>query len=363
MTATATALEPVSTFWSPAEIARRKEVLEAFWRGEDIGRPVMVAIPWENRPWPGRPGKRDAVQAWVDNLRWRAQCPVDTLPFAGCGGGTITFSSAWGGETTHTPDGKWWIKPIIKEAKDVYALEPKAPTDGLLGPSLDAYRDLLARIDTHVPLKLPDMQGPLMTAGQLWKEDDFILAMQDHPAEVHHLLSLVTDHIIAVVQHLKATYGELRVDSYPPCWMPPRLGIGLTEDFMHLMSPRLYEEFGLPYVNRISDAFGGVWVHCCGRFKQHWKVVKKIHNLRGLDVMYPFTNPVEIYEAFPDLVHSCGVDYAEVQRNFKDKHPDAWLEFLIERTPRTIRWAFVSGCDDPATVPRQLELIKRTWGS
>ena len=48
----------------------------------------------------------------------------------------------------------------------------------------------------------------------------------------------------------------------PPLVLTPEeavavsLGVGLVEDFMHLLSPALYAEFGLPYVSRIAREFG-----------------------------------------------------------------------------------------------------------
>ena len=110
-----------------------------------------------------------------------------------------------------------------------------------------------------------------------------------------------------------------------------------------VLSPRLYKEFGLPYVNRIADAFGGIWLHCCATCKHHWPAFGKIHGLRGLDTMYPFTKPEEVFAAFPDIVHSAGLDYAESQRSFRKAGPDDWLQFLLEKAPRSVRWSFVTG--------------------
>lgn len=353
----------IDQLFPPETVARRRVELDAFWRGRDLGRPVFVPVPWRNDPTEDRGRPRDWFDTWVDHQRHVAAMPVDTLPcFPIDTAGTCTLASAFGGRLTLTPNGKHWIEPILQRAQDVFALRTPAATAGAVGVGLAQYRELLERVDGYVPPGMPDMQGPLQTAAMLWGEEAFILAMYDTPEAVHHLLGVVTDHFIAVARHLREHFRDTRVSSYPPAYLPSDLGQGIIEDFMHLLTPAQYEEFGLPCVNRIADAFGGVWVHCCGRFQHHWSAVKRIHNLRGLDTMYPFTQPEEVYAAFPDIVHSMGVDYAEVQRTFKDQGPDAWLAFLIAHTPRTVRWMFVTDADDPATVPRQLRLVERDWG-
>lgn len=345
-------------------IAQRRATFEAFWSGEDIGRAIMIPIPWENKPFTDAHG-RSLAQSGVDRLHHRLLAGVDCLPFmsAAHGFGTVVLASAFGGKVITTSDGKTWIEPIIRKPQDAFDLQVPPPVSGLLADGLKVYHDACAMIDGYVPPQVPDMQGPLQTASFLWDQEQFILAMYDAPEAVHHSLKIVTEYIISVIDYFRRTYPDAEMMAYPSSHLPQSLGCMLTEDFCHLLSPALYEEFGLPYVNQVSDAFGGVFIHCCGQFKHHWPVFKKVHNLRGLDTMYPFSRPEEIYECFPDIVHSMGVDFAEVQRSFKDKGPDAWLEFVIAHTPRHIRWQFVTEGDNPQTVKRQLDIVRRTWAT
>jgi hypothetical protein len=351
----------MDTLFPSAIIAERKAMIEGFWRGEDIGRPLFVPVPWANRPWPDRVGSRSAIDERIDAYRYQARVPVDVIPAFYLGGGTVALASAFGGKTTTESNGKSWINPIIGEADEAYTLEPPEPTAGLIGEWIGTYREFSRSVDGFIPIGMPDMQGPLQTASQLWGTERIILEMYDHPEAVHRSLDVVTEYLISVVRHLRENFVDTHVESYPPAWFPPDLGQGLVEDFVQILSPRLYEEFGLPYVNRIADAFGGIWLHCCATCRQHWPAFRKIHGLRGLDTMYPYTNPQEVFAAFPSIVHSIGLDYAESRRNFGGSGPDGWLEFLLDHVPRSVRWAFVTGCDDPDTVPRQLELVKKRW--
>lgn len=343
----------------PAEtIARRKSLLDRFWRGENPGRPIIAARSWGAQP----PG--DPLDHPFDTFLRRTLSAFhgpDCVPSFSCCGGTCTLASAWGGKVTRTPDGKVWIEPVVRQSEDVHRLPRPEVLDGLLGKAVEDYQRFLGSVDGYLPPHICDPQGPLMTAGMLWKEDEFIVAMFDHPKEVHHILSLVTDHIIAMYRYFRTQHKDANTNCYPGTWMPQDLGVGLVEDFCHLLSPDLYEEFGLPYVNRISDTFGGVFVHCCGAFKQHWPAFHKICNLRGLDTMYPFSKPEEVFAEFPAVVHSMGIDYAETQRNFRDKGSDGWLEYLLPRIPRCLRWQFVVNVDEPGSLSRQLRLIEEKW--
>ena len=50
-----------------------------------------------------------------------------------------------------------------------------------------------------------------------------------------------------------------------------------------MLSPDLHDEFGVPYLNRLSDAFGGVYVHSCGDSTHLFASLEKVRDLRGLE--------------------------------------------------------------------------------
>ena len=162
-------------------------------------------------------------------------------------------------------------------------------------------------------------------------------------------------------KYFRDAFPDADLVSWPFVYMPPRMGVGMTEDFMHLLSPGLYEEFGLPYVNRIAREFGGVFLHCCGVFKQHLPVVKRIENLRGLDTMYAFSHPDELNEAFPDVVHTMWLDYAEGVRSFAGEGYMGFLRFLLDHTPRGIRRIHFPVADDETELLLQIDMIKEHW--
>jgi hypothetical protein len=112
---------------------------------------------------------------------------------------------------------------------------------------------------------------------------DFMLAMNTNPGEVHHLMRLMTDLIIAFVKEQRSRVPEFMPCHFPPVWLPDGRGISMSDDCLAVLSPALYEQFALPYVNELSDEFGGVFIHSCGNFMHQLDNLEKVHNLRGLN--------------------------------------------------------------------------------
>jgi hypothetical protein len=45
----------------------------------------------------------------------------------------------------------------------------------------------------------------------------------------------------------------------------------------------MHDEFALPYLNQISEAFNGIFIHSCGRFAHQLRSFAKVKMLRGLE--------------------------------------------------------------------------------
>jgi hypothetical protein len=81
------------------------------------------------------------------------------------------------------------------------------------------------------------------------------------------------------------------------------MGICLTEDYMPLLSRDTYATFAMPCVKRIAEAFGGVFVHCCGTYRQHlptWQAAD--FKVWGLESAFPQTPVWDVYAALGDRI-------------------------------------------------------------
>ena len=93
------------------------------------------------------------------------------------------------------------------------------------------------------------------------------------------------------------TYGSIGF------YIPEDYGIFISADFPMLnLSPQLYEEFALPYLNRISEKYGGIFLHSCGNFEHLVNSLKLIKNLRGINFGASETSYKLIVENFAGKV-------------------------------------------------------------
>ena len=129
----------------------------------------------------------------------------------------------------------------------------------------------------------PVSPGPVDTAYLIWDSISFMMAMYDHPQEVHHLMRLVTDLTIAFIKEQRARSPEFVPLHYPALWYPDGMGVAVSDDLLPVLSPQIYEAFALPYLNELSEEFGGVFIHSCGNFVHQFDALKKVHQLRGIN--------------------------------------------------------------------------------
>ncbi|MHC4480653.1 MAG: uroporphyrinogen decarboxylase family protein [Planctomycetota bacterium] len=279
---------------------RYKEIIarwEAFWSLEDVGRPLWMipSSPVLSAGATGRISWRPLLQdretqlnAQLALLQWRQSADVgdDFVPHLQANQGVTVFASAFGCEVQYFDHTLSWAHPVIRPEdppEKVYELPSPAITDGQLGTILEWGDYFVERTAGRYALGLTDLQGPLDSSYLVWEPAAFMVAMRTNPKEVHHLMRAMTDLIIRFVREQRSRVPEFMPCHFPPVWLPDGRGISMSDDCLAVLSPALYEEFALPYVNELSDEFGGVFVHSCGNFAHQLGNLEKVHNLRGLN--------------------------------------------------------------------------------
>ena len=279
---------------------RYKEIIarwEAFWSLEDVGRPLWMipSSPVLSAGATGRVSWRPLLQdretqlnAQLGLLQWRQSVEVgdDFVPHLQANQGVTVFASAFGCEVQHFDHTLPWAHPVIRPEdppEKVYELPVPAVTDGQLGTILEWGDYFVERTAGRYALGLTDLQGPLDSSYLVWEPAAFMVAMRTDPKEVHHLMRAMTDLIIRFVREQRSRVPEFMPCHYPPVWLPDGRGISMSDDCLAVLSPALYEQFALPYVNELSDEFGGVFIHSCGNFAHQLGNLEKVHNLRGLN--------------------------------------------------------------------------------
>jgi len=231
------------------------------------------------------PGKFLAAQ--IEEIEGQSRLPGDLVPALCPTLGVIAIPSAFGAEVV------WWendfpaVRPLIGDnAEAVRRLKRPAITKGELGRILEYTRVFLDRTEGRIPIRLGDIQGPLDNAALIFGHTPFLEAVLTAPREVHRLLDMITDLMIefasAQREIVRAAGAEFVPSSFQP-WLPDGRGLSIANDVAVMLSPDLHDEFGVPYLNRLSDAFGGVYVHSCGDWTHLFPSLGKVRGLRGFE--------------------------------------------------------------------------------
>ncbi len=317
------------------QCAKTIERWESFWSLEDIGRPLWV-FPAASTNFAVYARTMSLKQLFREKelqlttelatLKWRDQMEIDDdfVPQLQPQGGVTVFASAFGCQVEYFEHTLPWAHPVITKddpPEKVYDLKPPAVTDGQLGAMLEFTDYFVAETGGRYPIALTDTQGPLDTSYLVWEPSAFMLAMYTNPKEVHHLMRLVTDLIIKYVKEQRARSPEFMPCHHPPLWLPDGRGIAISDDGLAVISAKLYEEFCLPYVNELSDEFGGILIHSCGKFVHQLDNLGKVNNLRGLNFGATETPFEAIWERFNDktaLIPHLGLNNVGGQIHFEN---------------------------------------------
>ena len=333
----------------------RLETARRFWNGEDVGRDMFCTCASQVQ-YRQLEDADQCVQGFLESLKVESGLPGDNIPAFFPDMGATMVASAFGGTVRVGEKGGVWLEPLVRAPADVDALVFPPYTAGRIGEGLRRYEMVLENVKGKVALRPPDLQGPLSTASLIWEQSGFMLAMYDAPQAVHRLLSIVTDYLIGLVRYVRSTYDYVLEPFWPFITMPPEVGCSITEDFIPLLPPELYREFGLPYTTRMSREFGGIYIHCCGRWQQHVAAIKEIPGLKGMDVAYSETPPELIFDELPEQVvlnYGCSSQGAPEFPNHSD-----FLQWLLGIAPPERRFFFLLGDSDKEDLRRCVEIIE-----
>jgi len=200
--------------------------------------------------------------------------------------GVVGIPSAFGCEVV------WWerdlpaVRPALSDPEGIFDLPRPGVRDGELGRVLDYTRYFAEQTGGRLPIRVTDIQGPLDSAALIVGHNTFLMAMLTHPEAVHHLLRMVTDLTIEVVQAQRAIAAEHGAEFVPSLhqpWLPDGFGLGLSNDECVMISAEMHEEFHVPYLNELAEVFGGVYHHTCGKWTHQFGSLERIRRLRGLE--------------------------------------------------------------------------------
>jgi hypothetical protein len=206
--------------------------------------------------------------------------------------GTIQVASVLGGDWKLHENNYPWVEPFhsmdrIEEVAN--STGPVSDDDGVLRKSfetLEFYRRKLAEhlpLDQAIQISLPDLQGPIDTAEQLWGSEIYY-GIVDRPELFEKLLGRIVD----VQLQIAGKFRRRATDRLDPVaatqhgWQVPGR-ILIRNDSSIMLSPDMYAEHVRPHDARLLKEIGKGSIHFCGNGQHLIESMLDIPDLLGLD--------------------------------------------------------------------------------
>jgi hypothetical protein len=288
--------------------ARSRRYLADLFAGPFPGHAIVVSR--EGAPPPGDPGDyctssrpvRDwipwAVDKYERDAEWHRALGDDGVPFVSMTTHTGVFAAAFGCPIHPFEGSLAAARPIVCTAEEADRL----PEPGLDARSLERVFELAEgvreRLGPQVPIGVPDIQSPFDIAALVWNKEEMYVALMENPGAVCRLVDKCERLLTSFLLEYRRRFPAWNPVHCPDTWAPSELGCSLSEDEAGCMSVRMFEAYCLPGLVRLSETFGGLFVHCCATADHQYASFRKIPNLRSMNRVFQAPGPRPAIEAF-----------------------------------------------------------------
>ena len=296
------------------------------------------------RPWPLPDNEDDrvewALKRYESMQRAREIAPDDQIPFLSPYTGTEIFAQAFGCRV-HYPDNNMpFALSRIHSASEVRSI--RAPS--AFAPPLERAFRIARRLREKypdAPVQLPDIQSPYDIAALIWEKVDFYAASLEESEAVEDLCAMVEGVLVKFLDAWFHEFGTDYIAHYPDYFM--RRGVTLSEDEAGAISPAMFRRFCMPALERLSQRYGGIGVHCCANSERQWDNFARIPELRLINLNQPEPVLVRGYRRFAPVA-------AQMHFWCGDGEPGpAWAEHIPENA-HVVLFASASGDDEARRV-------------
>jgi hypothetical protein len=306
------------------------ELRKQHWRDYyDLAGPRRVAyliryspaLPPRPLPTPDRvPERIEWIwQNYEYHLRRMDWLQDDTLPCLDLLTGTEVFAEAFGCRILYSADNNPAPFPLLHNAAEAKALRVPSLDAPALRRVFEMADELARRAGPGALVRLVDMQCPLDVAAMMWDKMDFYPALIRSPEIVTELVEKITALQFNFLDEWYRRYGQEFIAHYPDYYMPQ--GVTLSVDEIGAVSGKMFLQFFLPYLNRFSERYGGLGIHCCANARHQWENIKKLTGLRLLNICNQGKIVREAYPFFADFVAQWNYDQSPIPLSALE-----WLE-------------------------------------
>jgi len=312
-------------------IEKRKQKWIDFYDGK-VNSLVLIALDCGKRPWPWPENKTQRIEyalnaynLYLDSIE---KIDDDRIPCIFPNTGTEIFARAFGCGVHYPENDMPFALPYIRDSRELAKV--KYP-DLMNSTPITEVIEIADKLRDSAPgalMQLPDIQSPLDIAALIWHKEDFLAAMHDDPEAVKELIAMTEKFLGEFLDFWFGRYGRDFIAHYPDYYMP--YGITMSEDEAGAISPEMFREFSLDSINRLSDRYGRIGVHCCANSMHQWENFKSIKNLKLLNIVQKHEICQKAYVYFKDI---CGQMHTEnVDGDVFGKPENRGMRVIIQDT-------------------------------
>ena len=222
--------------------------------------------------------------------------PDDYIPAARVWPGYMTIATMFGIDVhwSNDPNQAPGVKQhIIEDIADIYKLKmPNAKEDGLMPFNLKWLQYFRENFPEDIHLTGIDLGGALNTAKDLFSTNLLYTAFYDSPEEYHYFLKMATELQINCYEEIMRAVGDinrLTCIDFDPFWAPEGRKGFVSDDVCATISPELFQEFSVPYNNKIFRRWRGGRIHNCGPNPSIHMYLHHDPEINGLNCSYKYT--------------------------------------------------------------------------
>jgi hypothetical protein len=274
-----------------------KDKLEEFWLGNLNESPfIILSNNFHSLHAIKSLSKNLAIQQKQNDDHVNGDYYIPHLTPIVAGLGSVAFTL--GCDYKESKDSQWDPYPLslFKQPEDVKDVKNETSVENSwVGKSLAMTINYFNR-QTKLPIRLDSIPSPLITASYICGYENMLMAMKLVPDNLHSLLKQITTKTVEYIDYQINLTNRLFSLSHMPYYIPLHIGLRISDDVISVLSPELYQEFGVPYINYLSKKYGGLVIHSCGSVIHNLGIISNIDGLKGIEINVGENNPKRVLE-------------------------------------------------------------------
>ena len=269
------------------------------------------------------------------------------------GGPLYAYASAGGwefGGDIEFPVKKYSGAPVVtrhpvQNENDVYALE--VPEDISKAGAFPIALGLARRQAEHGMPVTMHVGSPFSWAGSVIGEERMLTWLIKRPELVHHVLDKVADFCIKVAEYYVSEFGAQQLMAFS----------GEATASNMLISPKQFENFVLPYLQKVSSrvielGVGSFFMHICGEQNKNLKYWQQVPMTK--QTVVSVGREVDLttaMEMFPEQIVAGNVDPTLIQEGRAEEVLAQSRECIEKGKYHKGGYVLMAGCDLPPQAP------------